>query len=155
MTYRNEPQSRQTRKAQARRVAKDYVANMKVRLNDGGRLTIHSPKAAKIIERGTVHLFLNNGRPFATQISHSEAAAFLGDEVDEESRYAMAFAVDKNGNPYCTLPVEAFPIKCQPGPAPTSGALAQAAEGAAFRALFNDQLGLHPHRPLQVGQGRP
>ncbi|TGN61774.1 hypothetical protein E4L95_09190 [Paracoccus liaowanqingii] len=128
---------------------------MKVRLNDGGRSTIHSPKAAKIIERGTVHLLLNSGRPFATQISHSEAAAFLGEEVDEESRYAMAFAIDQNGNPYCTLPVVAFPIKSQPGPAPTARALAQAAEGAAFRALFNEQLGFQPHRPMQVGQGRP
>lgn len=154
MTYINEPQSRQMRKAQARRAAKHYVARMKVRLNSGGRSTVNSPKAIKVIERGTAHLFVTRGRPFVTQLSHIEASAFLGDEVDQHSRYAMAFAVDRNGNPYSTLPVAAFRQADHEGPALTAQELAERAEQAAFGLLFNMEQGLWPHRPVPVGPGQ-
>lgn len=150
MIYKTSTQTRQARKAQARRMAKDFAANMKARHNDGGWLAIKSPKALKVIERGLANLIANEGRPFTMQISRGEAAAFLGDEVDLTGRYAIAFAVDKNGKPYTTLPVCSYPLADYTGPAPTAHDLAQHAEQSAYRALFNEQFGLHPHVPRHV-----
>lgn len=143
---------RPTRK-EAKVAAKHYVARMKVRLNDGGRQTISSPRAIKVIERGTADLFMTGGRPFARQLSHIEAIAFLGDEADRDSRYAMAFAVDENGNPYSTLPVAASRHANHGGPTPTARELAEQAEQAAFAVLFNKGLGLWPHRPAHTVRG--
>lgn len=150
MTYKTSTQTRQARKAQARRMAKDFAARMKIHLIEGGQSPINSAKAVKIIERGTISLIVNEGRPFTMQISHGEAAAFLGDEVDLTGRYAIAFAVDRNGNPYTTLPVCSYPLADYTGPAPTAQELAQHAEQAAYQALFNEQFGLHPHVPRHV-----
>lgn len=150
MTYENAKPSRQARKAQARHLAKGFIANMKARQNDGEWSNINSPKAIKIVERGMIKLILNSGRPFAMQISHGEAAAFFGGEVDLTGQYAMAFAVDSNGHPYNTLPVCCLPRADYIGPSPTAGELAAEAERAAYLKLFDEQLGLHPHVPRHV-----
>lgn len=144
---------RPTRK-EAKIAAKNFVARMKKRLNDGGRSAIFSPIAIKVIERGVADLFVTEGRPFARQLSHIEAIAFLGDEADRDSCYAMGFAVDENGNPYSTPPVAAFRHADYEGPAPTAREMAERAEQAAFGVLFNKGLGLWPHRPAHTVRGR-
>jgi hypothetical protein len=150
MKFGNAKPSRQARKAQARQIAKGFIANMKARRNDGEWSNINSPKALKVIERGMVNLIANEGRPFTMQVSHGEAAAFFGDEVDLTGRYAMAFAVDRNGNPYTTLPVCCLPRADYTGPALTADELVAQAEQSAYKELFNEQLGLHPHVPRHV-----
>ena len=145
MTYDNEPQSRQMRKAHAARAAKRLIAEMTVMGLDGERRPLRSPTAAKVIERGTRQLFLRGGEPFAMQISHKEAAAFFTEDVDRESRFAIAFAINGNCQPYCTLPVEAFRAADHDGPAPSARALVEKAEQLAFRSLFNEAMGLWPH----------
>lgn len=146
-------ENRRLTRKEAKIAARLYVARMKARLDDGRWSAINSPRALKIVERGAADLFVTEGRPFARQLSHIEAIAFLGDEADPDSRYAMAFAVDENGNPYSTLPVAAFRHADYEGPAPTTRELAERAEQAAFALLFDKGLGLWPHRPAHTVRG--
>lgn len=143
-------QSRQMRKAQARRMAKNFIANMKVRDNDGMLSSLNSPRALKVVERGMTKLIVENGFPFAMQISLGEAACLLVDDVDPSACYAMAFAVDCNGHPYCTLPVGCRPHANYRGPAISAVELAEEAERAAYRELINERFGIRPHVPRHL-----
>lgn len=150
MTY-SDTGSRRLKRAYATRAAKRFAQHMTIRSNDGGRPAMASPHVAvKVIERGTKQLFLRGGGPFAMQLTQREAAAFI-DHAEAAGRYAMAFGLDRQCRPYCSLPVCAFPL---PGrPVPTELELVEAAEQAALSVLYNEALGFWPHMIAHTVRG--
>ena len=147
MTSENIKMINQAQRTKLRLAVKDVVASMRITLKEGDRAPITSPKALKVCERGVLALIKSGGRPLALQISNREAATFLGEDMDPESRYAIAFAFDENANPYCTLPVGAYRLPDFSGPALSEYDLIRSAESAAYWELFKNHAGTRPHTP--------
>lgn len=86
----NQPLSRNQAKAVARLVASAAYDRDKA----GDLVRVSDPKAVGLLEQAFAQLILRGGKPFAMQISASEAAAFPSHDPVEGGSYAIAVGFD-------------------------------------------------------------